>query len=209
MIPTRIQRIDDFLGGGLMQGIILDIYGPGGAGKTQALLQISAGAAQAGHKIGYIDATGDFRPERILEISQNNIDLEYIRVSRVTNVSEQVSSIRRFSDVSMIVLDNVTDLFAYEYVNENIQHIKNQRLAKHMQEISRVASRQKIPVVMSNMVRYSGSRQVESLGYIVDLYTHVKLYLTGTPNYMAYLRMANKQTQFPYKITHKGIHIPD
>ena len=47
--------------GGLVPGTLLDIYGPGGAGKTQALLQIAAGAAGEGHAVWYVDAAGDFR----------------------------------------------------------------------------------------------------------------------------------------------------
>lgn len=205
MIPTGIEKVDRFLGGGLLSGAILDIYGPGGAGKTQALLQITAEAVQAGHMVGYIDAAGDFRPERICDICQNDSVLDLIQVSRVTNVVEQTSSINRFCDVSMIILDNVTDLFTYEYYKESRQHIRNQRFAKHMQEMSRLALRQRIPIIISNMVRYSGVEDVENLDYIVDLYTHVKLHLGGSPEYMAHLSLAHREVQFQYIITRTGI----
>ncbi len=205
MAYTGIREVDRFLGGGLLPGTILDIYGPGGAGKTQALLQISSMAVQAGHKVGYIDSTGDFRPERVYDICQNDLVLDLIQVSRVTNVAEQIRSIHQFDDVSMIILDNVTDLFTYEYYKEGRQHIRNQRFARHMQDMSRLALRREIPIIISNMMRYSGVEHVESLDYIVNLYTHVKLHLGGSPEYMAHLVLAHKETEFQYAITHTGI----
>lgn len=205
MVHTGIREADRFLGGGLLPGTILDIYGPGGAGKTQALLQISSMAIQAGHKVGYIDSTGDFRPERVYDMCQNDSSLDLIQVSRVTNVAEQTRSIHQFDEVSMIILDNVTGLFTYEYYREGRQHIRNQRLARHMQDMSRLALRHRIPIIISNMVRYSGVEHVESLEYIVNLYTHVKLYLGGSPEYTARLVLAHKEIEFQYAITHAGI----
>ena len=76
-----------------------------------------------GGNVLYLDTTGGFRPERILEIQKkSNIDfnlLDKITVSRITNTSEQIKSIKNFQEnnFSLIVIDNVTDLFSYEYKN--------------------------------------------------------------------------------------------
>ncbi|MXY60737.1 MAG: recombinase RecA [Cenarchaeum sp. SB0665_bin_23] len=205
MMCTGIGEMDRFLGGSLLPGTILDIYGPGGAGKTQALIQITSGVVQAGYKVGYIDATGSFRPERIRDICQDDSALDRIQVCRVTNVVEQMASIHRFDDVSMVVLDNVTDLFTYEYYKENKQYIRNQRFATHMQEMSCLALSRRIPIIISNMMRYSGGENIENLDYIIDLYTHVKLHLAGPPKYAAHLSLAHREMQFQYVITHTGI----
>ena len=48
MISTSIEKLDHFLGGGIKNGIITDIFGPNGTGKTQFLIQISINSIQQG-----------------------------------------------------------------------------------------------------------------------------------------------------------------
>ena len=98
MISTGLQRLDEFLCGGIPSSVITDIYGANGTGKTQFLLQISLNAIKKQGNVLYLDTTGGFRPERILEM-QKNLDLEEnvldkITVSRITNTSEQINSIK-------------------------------------------------------------------------------------------------------------------
>ena len=98
MISTGLQKLDDFLSGGIPDGIIVDIFGGNGTGKTQLLLQLSINSIKNGGRVLYLDTTGGFRPERILEIqkqSKKQINfLEQITVSRITNTSEQIKSIQ-------------------------------------------------------------------------------------------------------------------
>src|SRR3989304_1927224 len=118
MISTGLQQLDEFLSGGIPNGGI-------GTGKTQLLFQICINAIKNGGNVLYQDTTGSFRPERILEIQkQQNLTfdiLEKITVSRLTNTSEQIKSIdiMNISDFSLIVIDNITDLFSYEYPKED------------------------------------------------------------------------------------------
>ena len=127
MISTGLQKLDDFLSGGIPNGVITDIYGGSGTGKTQLLFQICINAIKNGGNVLYQDTTGSFRPERILEIQkQQNLTfdiLEKITVSRITNTSEQLKSINvmNASNFSLIVIDNVTDLFSYEYPKDDAE----------------------------------------------------------------------------------------
>ena len=41
MISTGLKKIDNFLLGGIPNGVIVDIFGGNGTGKTQLLLQLS------------------------------------------------------------------------------------------------------------------------------------------------------------------------
>jgi RecA/RadA recombinase len=83
-----------------------------------------------------------FRPERILEIQKkSNINfnvLDKITVSRITNTSEQINSIKNFQEdnFSLIVIDNVTDLFSYEYKNNKSIFEKNSLFMKYMHKLS-------------------------------------------------------------------------
>ena len=76
MISTGLQKLDEFLGGGIPAGVIVDIFGGNGTGKTQLLLQLSINSINDGGSVLYLDTTGGFRPERILEI-QNKSNLEF------------------------------------------------------------------------------------------------------------------------------------
>ena len=121
MISTGLQKLDDFLSGGIPNGVIVDIFGGNGTGKTQLLLQLSINSIKNGGHVLYLDTTGGFRPERILQI-QKQLEQEFdflkrITVSRLTNTSEQMNTIKNVQkdDYSLIVIDNVTDLFSYEY----------------------------------------------------------------------------------------------
>ncbi|KFM20693.1 DNA repair protein [Marine Group I thaumarchaeote SCGC RSA3] len=66
MISTGLQKLDKSLSGGISDGIIVDIFGKNGTGKTQLLLQLAINSIKNGGNVLYFDTTGGFRPERIL-----------------------------------------------------------------------------------------------------------------------------------------------
>ena len=70
MISTGLKKIDEFLSGGIPGGVVVDIFGANGTGKTQLLLQLSINSIKNGGNVLYLDTTGGFRPERILEIQK-------------------------------------------------------------------------------------------------------------------------------------------
>ena len=111
MISTGLKKIDDFLSGGIPNGVIVDIFGGNGTGKTQLLLQLSINSIKNGGKVLFLDTTGGFRPERILEIqkkSNSNLNLlNNIIVSRITNTSEQINSIKNFKENGITVHEKV------------------------------------------------------------------------------------------------------
>ena len=102
MISTGLKKIDNFLSGGIPNGVIVDIFGGNGTGKTQLLLQLSINSVKNGGKVLFLDTTGGFRPERILEIQKKSYSqinfLNNIIVSRITNTSEQMNSIKNFEE---------------------------------------------------------------------------------------------------------------
>ncbi len=75
MISTGLKKLDNFLSGGIPNGVIVDIFGGNGTGKTQLLLQLSINSIKDGGKVLFLDTTGGFRPERILEIQKNLIQI--------------------------------------------------------------------------------------------------------------------------------------
>ena len=169
MISTGLQKLDEFLSGGIPGGVIVDIFGGNGTGKTQLLLQLSINSIKNGGNVLYLDTTGGFRPERILEIqklSEKQINfLEKITVSRITNTSEQIKSIKNLTnnDFSLIVIDNVTDLFSYEYKKDESIFEKNSLFMKYIHELSKFAITKKIPIVITNMIRSIEGKDIENM----------------------------------------------
>jgi len=56
------------LNGGIEAGVITQIYGPPGSGKTQLCHTLSV-VMPSDYRVVYIDTEGSFRPERIQEIA--------------------------------------------------------------------------------------------------------------------------------------------
>ena len=212
MISTGLKKIDNFLSGGIPNGVIVDIFGGNGTGKTQLLLQLSINSIKNGGKVLFLDTTGGFRPERILEIqkkSDSNINfLNNIIVSRVTNTSEQISSIKNFEEktFSLIVIDNITDLFSYEYKNNQSIFKKNSLFMKYMHELSSYAVSHKIPIVITNMIRNSNEQEVENMSTAIDLFTHIKIHLFKNSSiYSGEISSPFNKENFSYTITSSGI----
>jgi len=106
MISTGLQKLDTFLSGGIPNGVIIDIFGGNGTGKTQLVLQLSINSIKNGGNVLFLDTTGGFRPERILEIQKkSNLDinlLDKITVSRITNTLNKL--------IYLILLEKVISL---------------------------------------------------------------------------------------------------
>jgi len=136
-----------------------------------------------GGQVLYFDTTGEFRPERILEIqkySKINLDLlKQITVSRLTNTSEQIKSIQKFENenFSLIVIDNITDLFSYEYTKNESTFEKNFLFMKYMRELSKLAITKKISIIFTNMIRTIENKEIENMKNAIDPFTHIKIHL--------------------------------
>ena len=212
MISTGLKKIDNFLSGGIPDGVIVDIFGGNGTGKTQLLLQLSINSIKNGGKVLFLDTTGGFRPERILEIQKNsnsNVDLlNNIIVSRITNTSEQINSIKNFTEnnFSLIVIDNITDLFSYEYKNNQSVFKKNSLFMKYMRELSLYAVTHKVPIVITNMIRNSNEQEVENMSTAIDLFTHIKIHLFKNSSvYNGEISSPFNKENFSYTITSSGL----
>ena len=151
MIPTGIKKLDQFLGGGIKNGIITDIFGASGTGKTQFAIQISINSLLQGGHVFYQDTTGDFKPERMHEIMKNrNVDIslmDKVKVGRITNTSEQIKFLQKIKPhFDLVVIDNISDLFSFEYSRDELSLEKNQTFMKYMHSLSQIIIQNKISV---------------------------------------------------------------
>lgn len=212
MISTGLKKLDKFLSGGIPDGVIVDIFGENGTGKTQFLLQLSINSIKNGGRVLYLDTTGTFRPERIIQIQQQlgiNFDfLHQITVSRLTNTSEQIKSLKNVQDnnFSLIVIDNITDLFSYEYQKQESTYQKNLIFMNYMHNLSNFAISNRIPIVVTNMIRNIDSIEMENMKNAISFFTHIKIQLFKDQSKLkGKVNWALKNKFFSYKIDQFGL----
>ena len=213
MIPTNIEKLDQFLDGGIKNGIITDIFGPNGTGKTQFLIQISINSLQQGGHVYFQDTTGEFRPERMLEVLKNrNIDhslMDNVLVNRITNSAEQIDALSKISEshFDLIVIDNITDLFSFEYSKDELSLEKNITFMKYMHSLSQLTIQYNIPVVITNLIRNKNHDEIENLEKSISIFTHTKIKLSkkGT-KFMGNVYSPFAENEFYYNISSDGLH---
>ena len=212
MVPTGIKKLDDFLSGGIPPGILVDVFGASSTGKTQLLFQLAAISARNGLNVLYVDTTGAFRPERIVELGKRfgfeQNSLKQITVSRVTNTREQINVSRRIGrgNFPVVLIDNITDLFSYEYQKEEDISEKHSLFVKYLRNLSGLAMHNKIHIIITNMIRMADEKEVENMAGAMSLFTHVRIHLSKEPSkYRGRARWALDHGTFSYRITGDGL----
>lgn len=190
-VPIGIAAVDDMLGGGIPPGIIVDVFGGHGTGKTQIMMQAAARFAACGKRVLFVDTTGTFRPERVLQMAgasaSHEAILGMISVARVQNVAEQEGVIARLlqqqtrhgpaEGFDLVVVDSLTDLFSYEYSRYGDLRERNRMFFGYMRSLARLAVHHGVSIMTSNVVRRSGDAEVENMAAEVDMFAHVRIRL--------------------------------
>ena len=213
MISTGIKKLDNYLGGGIKGGIITDIFGASGTGKTQLTMQISINSLLDGNQVLFQDTTGQFRPERMLDLIKiRNLEtnlLDRVKVGRITNSSEQIQFLSKIKDqdFSLVVIDNVTDLFSFEYGKEEQNLEKNVTFMQYMHELSLISIQKKLPIVVTNIIRKIDDLEIENLDKSISMFTHMKIKLSkiGKKYSCEIFPSFLEKKEFPYQITKEGL----
>ena len=213
LISTGLLGLDDLLGGGIVAGTIIDIFGPGGNGKTQLAMQISLNSLQQDGIVLYQDTTGGFRPERMLQLIKlknlRSLLLDNMIIARVTNTAEQFEYIKKIPELTpnLVVIENITDLFTFEYSRETDFLEKHIRFMEYMHLLSMISINTRIPIVVTNIVRSSDDQEIESLDKSISMFTHkkIKLEKDGKIYKAQILPSFGKKKEILFKITEAGL----
>jgi RecA/RadA recombinase len=212
LISTGVLGLDNLLGGGIAAGVITDIFGAGGSGKTQLAMQISVNSLQDGIVL-YQDTTGGFRPERMLQMLmlkdlQSSL-LDNMIIARITNTAEQVKYVKKISELKpkLVVIENITDLFTFEYSKETSSLEKHIRFMEYMHMLSLTSINTKIPVIVTNIVRSSNDQEIENMNKSISMFTHkkIKLQKDGQVYRAQVFPSFGKKKDINYKITEAGL----
>lgn len=212
LISTGLTKLDGLLGGGIASSTITDIFGPGGSGKTHLAMQISLDVIDDGI-ILYQDNSGGFRPERMMQLlkmhQMNPQLLDNIIVARITNISEQISYVKKIYEIKpkLIIIENISELFTFEYSKETNSLEKHIRFMEYMHMLSLVAIRQNLPIVITNTVRSSDQKEIENLDKSISMYTHKKIKLgkDGQKRTAQVFPCFGEKKEISYEITEAGL----
>lgn len=205
-------------------GMITDVYGESGSGKSQLCFTLCANCVKDGGGVMFIDTAGTFRPERIVEISGSPGALDRIAYVRALTTLDQANAVKKIDDVDprLLVIDTVTSLFSAEYSGP-ARHLA---VMKHLHELALAAINASCAVVVTNMVRSAPitlvdqadrnggqtlvpSQHREYLGSSVSIYSHMKLKLeildAAKSSFQALLVQPAGKEPVPYMIAARGI----
>ena len=149
MINRELNILDQLLNKQIKKNIIIEIFGANGTGKTHFLIHILLNFLKSGNVLFY-DTTNEFRPERVNEIIKTrNLKsdiLDNLKIGRARNILEQINSISKiqnFDDLSLIVIDNITDLFSFEYDKKENLIQKHNLFMRYMHDLSLLSQEKK------------------------------------------------------------------
>ncbi|HYJ03345.1 MAG TPA: DUF87 domain-containing protein [Nitrososphaeraceae archaeon] len=155
-LSTGSSNLDKFLLGGIRTGIITNIFGESGSGKTQFCFSICANLLKKNtdSKIIFIDTSGNFRPERILDITNKlnlNKILHNIHYIRPYSIKDQFDAIKKIYEIQpkLVIIDTITSLIAIESKNISRHLI----LMKFIHQLAHIAINNNCAIVTTNMVR--------------------------------------------------------
>ena len=224
-ISTGSNALDALLGGGIHTGMITDIYGESGSGKTQLCFTLCARCAKDASSTLFIDTAGTFRPERIIEISGSQFELEKISYVRALTAIDQMNATKKILEVrpTLVVVDSLTSLFSIEYSGPE----RHRALMRYLHELALLAINTGCAIVVTNMVRTAPpitlidqagrnvaqavipGQQREYLGSSVSIYSHMRMKLeivdVANSSYQAVLMQPSRKRPARFAITALGI----
>lgn len=153
--------LDKLLDGGLESGIITNIYGPPGCGKTNFCL---ASLIQAKNRVLYMDSEGSFSLDRFRQLGGDERKLKnviFIDVHSWKDQYEQTLKIDKFfqkEKIDLVVVDSLVALYRLELDPTDVKIFTtlNRQLATIYAILSKIARQNNIPILVTNQVYGSG-----------------------------------------------------
>lgn len=218
-ITLGVKGLDNILGNGLEQGVITNVYGPPGSGKTNLCLAATVAALKNNQKVIYIDSEGGFSPTRFDQIARKEeIDVNKVFLLEPTDFAAQKDSIDKAyeiskkQDIGLIIVDSIVALYRLELTDEKANET-NKELSRELAILSKIAREKKIPILITTQVYNTfGSNDVEvSGGFLTKWWAKVLIELQKTEISNERLVILKKHLYMPegleakFAITDNGI----
>ncbi len=220
-MPCGCKSIDDLLGGGFERGIVTQIYGASGTGKTNICIQLAVTAVNSGKKVVFIDTEG-FSAERFRQIAGEDAKKVAgdIIIYEPASLDQQYSAILELEKImnekiGLIILDSAA-LFYRLGLSSDDSNDENMALRRELVNqiglLHGIARKYFIAVVITNQVFKDvstgelcpiGGNALEHLSKTIVL-----LEKTGTSKRRATLRKHRSKcegTNCEFILTDKGV----
>jgi DNA repair protein RadA len=169
-ITTGSKSLDSLLGGGIETRAVTEVFGEFGSGKSQLAHQLCVNVQLPKEKGGlggravYIDTENTFRPERIMNMAVGleldpEVVLKNILVARSYNtdqqllIAEKAEELAEGEGVRLMIIDSLTSHFRAEFVGRGTLADRQQKLARHLLVLHRIADLKDIAVFVTNQVQ--------------------------------------------------------
>ncbi|KAL1298566.1 hypothetical protein AAHE18_18G041800 [Arachis hypogaea] len=173
-LPTRLRGLDEALCGGIPFGVVTELVGPAGIGKTQFCLKLSLLASLPENcggldgRVIYIDVESKFSSTRLIQIGIENFPEIFLKkgmaqemagrivILRPTSLSEFTESLHHVQvsllqkQVKLLIIDSMAALVLGEH---DCGASRQQALGWHVSFIKSLAEFSRIPIVVTNQVR--------------------------------------------------------
>ncbi|KAI4343044.1 hypothetical protein MLD38_027592 [Melastoma candidum] len=217
-LPTRLKGLDFALCGGIPFGVITEVVGPAGIGKTQFCLKLALLAAlPLSHggldgQVIYVDVEFKFNTKRLIEIGTksfpdifNGKEMEQeitrrILILRPSCLSEFTESLERINTlmlqhrVKLLVIDSMTALVSGE--NEQGTARKSP-LSWHISFLKSAAEASRVPILVTNQVRSQSPNEVVQYNFEAGMRQE---HLWGSPDFNSCL-VAALGVQWSHAVT--------
>ena len=209
----------EILRGNVEKGIITQIYGPPGVGKTNICLINSINAVNFG-KVIYVDTEGGLSIERIKQIAPNNYQkvLENMIIYDVFDFYEQDKIIQKelpliANNACLIVVDNIASLYRLELSDEANKNIMlNKMLGNQVKTLLKLAKTKNLAVIITNQVRETVNGFEASGGRLLEYWSKciVRLEkLNGERLAILEKHLHAGEERAKFRIVERGIEIID
>lgn len=163
-ISTGCTPLDNLMNGGIEVGVITEIYGEGGSGKTNFCIQLARNIARTGKKVIYIDTEG-LSPERLVQIFGEDLEkiMNNILIFSSSTMPEQEEAVDKCISIiendkndkepafKLIILDSATSLYRPMLGTEDYTDGRNS-LVYQINKLHTIARRKDIAVVITSQV---------------------------------------------------------
>ncbi|NPA62388.1 MAG: DNA repair and recombination protein RadB [Methanococci archaeon] len=210
--------LKDILLGNANRGMITQIYGPPGVGKTNICLINTINSINQGGKVIYLDTEGGMSIERIKQLAPENYKniLENMIVYNVFDFYEQNNIIQKeipliTNNVNLIVVDNITSLYKLELSDEaNKNILLNKMLGNQVKTLLKLAKTENLAVIITNQVKETVNGFEASGGRLLEYWSKCiirleKLEKTRIAILEKHLYAGEEKLEF--KIVNRGIEI--